>query len=64
MVRHRAEMKALIDEVLPRVRATRGEFDQQMRAILTPEQTRQLDAFLADDRPHMVPGIMPPPPRP
>lgn len=41
--RHRAELEAAIQETFPRVRAIQDRIDQEIRAVLTPDQAARLD---------------------
>jgi len=70
--RHRAEIEAVVQESFPRVRAVQDQVDQEIRAILTPEQARRFDEFRSrrpplrgpggrGERPPGPPGDFPPP---
>jgi hypothetical protein len=63
VARHRGEMRALVEQTLPAIRAARSSFEREMRAVLTPDQAQRLDAFLAREPPRPpLPGLGPPPP--
>ncbi len=52
--RHAAAMEDALHVAFPKMRAVRLQLDADMRTILTPEQNKQLDAFLATNPP--MPG--------
>lgn len=52
--RHAAAMEGALRVAFPKMRAVRLQLDADMRTILTPEQNRQFDAFLATNPP--MPG--------
>jgi hypothetical protein len=73
--RHRAEIEAVVQESFPRVRAVQDRVEQEIRAILTPEQATRFDELRSrrpplrgpggrGDRPPGPPGDFPPPPPP
>ena len=49
--RHRAAMRSQLEEVVPKLKALRQEYDREMRAILTPDQRVQFDDFAATHPP-------------
>lgn len=49
--RHRPDLEAILRETFPRVRAISELTEREVRAILTPEQQRQLDQLKARRRP-------------
>jgi len=52
--RHAAAMEEALHVAFPKMREVRLQLDADMRAILTPEQNRQFDEFLASNPP--MPG--------
>lgn len=52
--RHAAAMEEALHAAFPKMREVRLQLDADMRTILTPEQNRQFDEFLASNPP--MPG--------
>ena len=59
--KHRPELEAVIKDTFPRLRAIDEQMEQELRAILTPEQQKKLDEVKAHRPPGFVPGAPPPP---
>lgn len=60
--RHEPELKAIFLESFPKMRAVHAKMEEELRAILTPEQQKKLDE-LTKLRPFRM-GLGPPPPFP
>jgi hypothetical protein len=60
---HRAELEAAVQETFPRVRAVQDRMDEEIRAILRPDQVARFDE-LRTRRPPLRGMGGPPPPRP
>lgn len=62
--RHRVDLEAIMRETLPRARARTEQMEQELRAILTEPQARQLDELRKRRPPPFFDGQRPPPPPP
>ncbi len=63
--RHHADLEAMMKQSLPRARARTEQMEQELRAILTEPQARQLDELRKRRPPPPFgehPGPLPPPP--
>lgn len=66
--KHRPALEAILRESFPRMRAENEQIEKEIRAILTDEQQKKLDALHAARPPRPPPGgppgLGPPPPPP
>jgi len=67
--KHRPDLEAVIKGTFPTLRAIDKQMEEELRAILRPEQQKKLDQLKAKRPPGIVPGapppgLMPPPPPP
>jgi hypothetical protein len=61
--RHRVDLEAIMRESLPRARARTEQMEQELRAVLTEGQSKQLDELRKRRRPPFFDGQrLPPPP--
>jgi len=58
--RHHPEVEAIVRATFPRVRAIQVRADEEVRAVLTPDQRRQLEVLKARQPRPVAPGLPPP----